>query len=112
MPLILAVVKVTAVSSRAWATSYVLGAAFLAAATYYFPFDVVIGNGEVIGPKHPSYELVLVLSLPIGAIGFLVESSSCQEARCGKSSRCSHFSIRFHLTPVWSTSENRSSVTP
>ncbi len=59
-------------SSRAWATLYVLGAAVLAAATYYLPFDVVIMNGEVIGPKHAPYELVLLLSLPFGAIGYLV----------------------------------------
>ena len=58
-------------SSRVWATMYVLGAAFLAAATHYFPFDVVIMNGEVIGPKHAPYELGLLLSLPIGAIGYL-----------------------------------------
>ena len=54
-------------SSRAWATLYVLGAAGL-----YFPFDVVIMNGEVIGPKHAPYELGLLLSLPFGAIGYLV----------------------------------------
>ena len=62
----------TCLSSRAWTTLYVLGAGFLAAATYYFPFDVVIVDGKVSGPTHPSYELVLVFSLPIGAIGFLV----------------------------------------
>lgn len=59
-------------SSRAWATLYVLGAAILAAATFYFPFDVVIMYGEVIGPKHAPYELGLLLSLPFGAIGYLV----------------------------------------
>lgn len=59
-------------SSRGWATLYVLGAAVLAAATYYFPFDVVIVNGEVIGPKHAPYELGLLLSLPFGAIGYLL----------------------------------------
>jgi hypothetical protein len=42
----------TSPSSRALATWYVLGAAFLAVATHYVPFDVVIMNGEVIGPKH------------------------------------------------------------
>jgi hypothetical protein len=42
----------TSGSSRAWATLHVLGAAVFAAATYYFPFDVEIMNGEVIGPKH------------------------------------------------------------
>jgi hypothetical protein len=62
----------TSGSSRAWATLYVLGAAVLAAATYYFPFDVVIMNGEVIGPKHAPYGLGLLLSLPFGAIGYLV----------------------------------------
>lgn len=62
----------TSGSSRAWATLYVLGASVLAAATYYFPFDVVIMNGEVIGPKHAPYELGLLLSLPFGAIGYLV----------------------------------------
>lgn len=62
----------TSVSCRAWATLYVVGAAVLAAATYYFPFDVVIVNGEVIGPKHAPYELGLLLSLPFGAIGYLV----------------------------------------
>jgi hypothetical protein len=62
----------TNASSRAWATLYVLGAALLAAATYYFPFDVVIMNGEVIGPKHAPYELGPLLSLPFGAIGYLV----------------------------------------
>ena len=61
----------TVLSSRAWATLYTLGAAFLAAATYYFPFDVVIINDEVIGPTQPSYELVLAFCLPFGAIGFL-----------------------------------------
>jgi len=59
-------------SSRAWATLYVLGAAVLAGATHYFPFEVVIMNGEVIGPKHAPYELGLLLSLPFGAIGYLV----------------------------------------
>jgi len=59
-------------STRAWATLYVLGAAVLAAATYYFPFDVVIVNGEVIGPKHAPYELGLVFCLPFGALGYLV----------------------------------------
>jgi hypothetical protein len=58
-------------SSRAWATLYVLGAAVLAAATYYFPFDGVSMNGEVIGLKHPPYELGPLLSLPFGAIGYL-----------------------------------------
>src|SRR5438105_3319069 len=55
----IALVPWTTPSSRSCATLYVLGAAFLAAATYYFPFDVVIINDEVIGPKHASYELAL-----------------------------------------------------
>jgi hypothetical protein len=59
-------------SSRAWATLYVLGAAVLAGATFYFPFDAVVMNGEVIGPTHAPYELGPVLSLPFGAAGYLV----------------------------------------
>jgi hypothetical protein len=43
----------------------------LGAATYYLPFDVVILNGEVIGPKHPEYELDLLLLLPVGAAGYV-----------------------------------------
>jgi len=60
----------TAASSRAWATLFVLRAAFLAAATY-FSFDVVILNDEVVGPKHAPYEFALVLCLPLSAIGLL-----------------------------------------
>jgi len=62
----------TAVSGRGWATLYVMGAAFLAGATFYLPFDVVILNDRVIEPQHAPYELGLLLSLPLGAIGFLV----------------------------------------
>ena len=39
-------------SSRAWAALYVLGGALVAAATHYFPFDVEMVNGKVIGPRH------------------------------------------------------------
>lgn len=39
---------------------------------YYFPFDVVIVNDKVIGPKHAAYELGLVIWLPFGVIGYLV----------------------------------------
>jgi hypothetical protein len=60
------------VTTRTWATVYVLGAAVLAAATYYFPFDVVIVNGQVVGPKRPPYELGLLLCLPFAAVGYLV----------------------------------------
>jgi hypothetical protein len=70
-----------AVSIRAWATLYLLGAAFLAAATFYFPFDVVIMNDEVIGPKHPSYELGLVFSLPFGALGYVLDGSNGDSER-------------------------------
>ena len=46
-----------------------------------FPFDVVIMNGEVIGPKHAPYELGLLLSLPFGAIGYLSDGSNGDAAR-------------------------------
>ena len=60
----------SSLSSRGWATLFVLGAAQLAGATYYFPFDVVIVNGEVLGPQHASYELDVLFSLPFGAVGY------------------------------------------
>ena len=66
----IAVTRWAAVSARAWATLYILGAAVLGATAYYFPFDVEIVNGEVLGPKHPSYEIALTLSLPFGLIGY------------------------------------------
>ena len=34
------------------------------------PFDVVIVNGEVLGPKHPEYELALIFSLVVAAVPF------------------------------------------
>jgi hypothetical protein len=37
---------------------------------YYFPFDVVIINGEVVGPKHPQYELGLLFLLPVAVAGY------------------------------------------
>jgi hypothetical protein len=67
-----AVTPWAAFSARAWVTSYMLAAAVLGAAGHYFPFDVRIINGEIMGPKHPSYELDLVLSLPLGFIGYLL----------------------------------------
>ena len=60
----------TTVRGRAWVTLHLAGAAFLAIGMYYFLLDVVIANGETIGPPHPSYEFYLVLSLPLGAIGY------------------------------------------
>src|ERR1700680_4142622 len=36
------------VRTRAWVAAYLAGAALLAAAAYYFPFDVVLNNGERI----------------------------------------------------------------
>ena len=65
-----AVAPWAAFSARAWVTLYMLAAAVLGATGHYFPFDVVIINGEIRGPKHPSYELDLVLLLPLGFIGY------------------------------------------
>ena len=59
------------VRGRAWATIYLLSAGTLGAAVNYFPFETLIMNGEVMGPKHPSYEVSLVLLLPLAAVGYL-----------------------------------------
>lgn len=62
----------TDASVRVWATMYTLGAAVFSAVVYYVPFDVLILNGEILGPTQPTYELDLVRSLPFGIVGFLV----------------------------------------
>lgn len=64
-----ALLRWTGISGRVWGTVYVLGAAMLAAAVYYFPFDVVIANDKRLGPTHPSYELHLIPPVPFAAIG-------------------------------------------
>jgi hypothetical protein len=58
-------------TSRVWATVYLLAAAMLAAAVYYFPFDVHMINGEILGPKHPNYELHLVPPLLFAGVGYI-----------------------------------------
>ncbi len=59
-------------SARAWATLYLLAAAVLGAIAYYFPFDAVIVNGEIIEHRQPEYEVALVASLPFGIIGYVL----------------------------------------
>jgi hypothetical protein len=48
----------------------VVTAATLEALAYYHPFDVVIMNGEVLGPKHPEYELAMIFSFVFAAVPF------------------------------------------
>jgi hypothetical protein len=67
-----AVIRWAVFSTRSWVTLYMLATAVLGATAYYFPFDTRILNGEIMGPKHPSYELELVLSLPLGLVGYLL----------------------------------------
>ena len=49
-----------------------MGAATLGALAHYQPFDVVIMNGEVIGPTHPAYEVALVAALVFAAVPFAI----------------------------------------
>lgn len=58
------------IRTRTTAAAYVVAAATLGALAYYQPFDVVIVNGEVLGPKHPEYELALIFSLVLAAVPF------------------------------------------
>jgi len=66
-----AVIPWASLRSRTWLTLYLVAAAALAAAVYFFPFDVVIVNGEIVGPKHPAYELDLVLVSALGIVAYL-----------------------------------------
>jgi hypothetical protein len=79
-----AVTRWAGFATRSWVTLYMLGAAVLGATAYYFPFDTRIINGEIMGPKHPSYELDLILSLPFGVVGYWL----------GRLSRKRHAAIR------------------
>jgi uncharacterized YccA/Bax inhibitor family protein len=58
------------IRTRTTAAAYVVVAATLGALAYYQPFDVVVLNGEVRGPKHPEYELALIFSLVLAAVPF------------------------------------------
>ena len=51
--------------------AYVIAAATLGALVYYQPFDVVILNGEVLGPTHPEYEASLLVSLILASVPFM-----------------------------------------
>jgi hypothetical protein len=59
-----------AIRTRITAAAYVVAAGTLGALAYYQPFDVVIVNGEVLGPRHPQYVLALMFSLVIAAVPF------------------------------------------
>jgi len=58
--------------TRIAASAYIIGAATQGALVCYYPFDVVIFNGEVLGPTHPDYEVALVFGLVFAAIPFIV----------------------------------------
>lgn len=49
--------------TRIMMSGYVMVAAIQGALVYYRPFDVVIMNGEKLGPTHPSYEFELIFAL-------------------------------------------------
>jgi hypothetical protein len=51
----------TAFATRVWCTLCLVAAAVLSAAVYYFPFDAVIVNDEIVGPKHPEYGLGMLV---------------------------------------------------
>jgi hypothetical protein len=65
-------IRWTALRTRIAASAYIMGAATLGALTHYYPFDVEIWNGEVIGPTHPSYEVALVASLVFATVPFVI----------------------------------------
>jgi hypothetical protein len=58
------------IRTRTAAAAYVVAAATLGALAYYQPFDVVVLNGEVRGPKHPEYELALIFSIVFAVVPF------------------------------------------
>lgn len=62
----------THLTARLWGSVYVLATATLAAATFYFPFDVAFFNDGLLMPDDgPPYLLAVLALLPIAAIGYL-----------------------------------------
>ena len=59
-------------STRARVTIYIVATAILSAVVYYFPFDVLIVNDEVLGPNHAQYEVGLVFFLPFALAGYIL----------------------------------------
>lgn len=58
--------------ARLWVGLYVLATATLAAAAFYFPFDTVIFNEQVVAPDGPPYLLAVIVLLPAGGVGYLI----------------------------------------
>ena len=67
-----AIIQWTTLRTRIAAVAYIMGAATLGALAHYQPFDVVIMNGEVIGPTHPAYEVALVAAPVFAAVPFAI----------------------------------------
>ena len=58
--------------ARLGAALYALAAAALAASWFYFPFDLVIVNEEMISPFGPPYLLAAFACLPVAGVGYLI----------------------------------------
>jgi hypothetical protein len=56
--------------ARSAVTLSVIAGAFWAAGAFYMPFDVVIINGEIVGPTHPVYEIGVLLAFVCSAVVF------------------------------------------
>ena len=56
--------------TRVATAAYVIAAGTIGALVYYYPFDVIVMNGTVLGPTHPEYAFALLLSLVLAAIPF------------------------------------------
>ena len=65
------VLRWTGLRARIWSAVWIAAVGIEATALFYFPFDAVILNGELLGPPHPDYEESLLVGLLPGATGWL-----------------------------------------
>jgi hypothetical protein len=59
-----------ALQTRVAAAAYLIAAGTVGALVYYYPFDGIVMNGQVLGPTHPEYVVALLLSLFFAVIPF------------------------------------------
>jgi hypothetical protein len=62
----------TRMGARAWGALYAVASATLAAAHYYFPFDLIVISNEVVSGFGPPYLLAVIVCLPIAGVGYLL----------------------------------------
>ncbi len=70
--LLFTIVPWTEFGPRVWTSIYALAAAILAAAYFYYPYDLVVMSRDIMPSDGPPYLLAAVACLPIALVGYLM----------------------------------------